>query len=371
MKFLASIVPLLALSTVEAHKNLEEKRVKHVKSRANVRHSNVRHSKPRTDDGPSLIVGGTGASAGDFPYYVDLNGCGGSLIAPGVVLTAAHCAPDGFNYEGSTVIIGGLSRQSSSGAQTATVAKQVMHPNWKPETFNTDVMLLKLDSAVTPSGGSLVLNRDAYTPLFSGDTLTVCGVGATSEGGYASDTLLYVDLPFVEFDTCNEKYGNGLDSDVMMCAGGIGGKDSCQGDSGGPIVQRNGNTHTQVGVVSFGEGCARPDIPGVYASTAGTIDWIAYVVCNCWGIDNAGFCSAAGSGFSCPGGGSGSGSTSAPSGAPTGGGDSSEDCTDTPGWTDSVGDGCDWYGDEESYGDPVCEWYADEGAPEHCCVCQD
>lgn len=106
-----------------------------------------------------MIVGGSQTTVGEYPYYgkfiqegnrdnksehgmisklvyfspVDMDGCGASLIAPGVVLSAAHCAPDGFSYVGKTVIVGGFDRQQvSNGAVSATVTETLMHPSWSP-----------------------------------------------------------------------------------------------------------------------------------------------------------------------------------------------------------------------------------------------
>ena len=94
----------------------------------------------------------------------------------------------------------------------------------------------------------------------------------------------------VDTDTCNEPYQGEIYGDVMFCAGAKG-KDSCQGDSGGPIVVVDGDTHTQVGVVSFGYGCSRPGIPGVYARVSSVMSWIAHVTCTCWGVNDPDICS--------------------------------------------------------------------------------
>ena len=83
---------------------------------------------------------------------------------------------------------------------------------------------------------------------------------------------------------------------IVFCAGvNGGGKDSCQGDSGGPIVKRMGNQHVQVGVVSWGDVCDRPNKPGVYARVSSAFDWIEGVVCDQW-KSQAFFCGGNGGG---------------------------------------------------------------------------
>ena len=138
--------------------------------------------------------------------------------------------------------------------------------------------MILLDQPVT-SITPVALNDDASQPQDNED-LTVIGFGATSEGGNGSDKLLKVVVPVVPHQTCTQQY-DGLKKDIHLCAGfSQGGKDSCQGDSGGPIVEYRGTIPVQVGVVSFGNGCAQPNASGVYARVSGAYDWIQQTVCD-------------------------------------------------------------------------------------------
>lgn len=112
--------------------------------------------------------------------------------------------------------------------------------------------------------------------ISAGTSLVVSGWGTLSSGGQSPDKLMEVTVPFVTNDVCNsnEAYG-GQVQDTEMCAGlKQGGKDSCQGDSGGPLVFEKNNEYYQVGVVSWGEGCAAADKYGVYGDVAKLRGWI-------------------------------------------------------------------------------------------------
>ena len=105
--------------------------------------------------------------------------------------------------------------------------------------------------------------------------VTVAGWGTTSEGGNTSDVLMTVDLEAMADRTCRRSYG--WVEKGQFCAGiSEGGKDSCQGDSGGPLWWRNpeDNVDYQVGIVSSGRGCARPQFPGIYAKIPAYNDWV-------------------------------------------------------------------------------------------------
>ncbi|CAJ1963779.1 unnamed protein product [Cylindrotheca closterium] len=330
--------------------------------------SKARAHAARVDDGPSMIVGGNQADVAEYPYYVDMDGCGASLIAPGVVLSAAHCDPDDFTHVGQTVIVGGYDRQQvTNGAVRATVTETLMHPSWDPwGGMSYDFMLLKLDSPVTTSGSvKLSLNSESTVPS-SGQPLTVVGNGDTEEDGIQSDVLLEAEVPAISTVTCNGPYDGEIVDEVMFCAGGNG-KDTCQGDSGGPIVVRNGNIHTQVGVTSWGHGCNRPGIPAVYARVSSVMNWIAHVTCTCWGVNDETICSFLDSNddFTCE--------DVESAGGGIGGGSGPGGCEVISGWTDDYGDGCHWYEANDVEGCPETGnliGIGDKTAWDACCHCE-
>lgn len=221
------------------------------------------------------IVGGTVSAAGARPYQVSLqrNGshfCGGSLIASRWVLTAAHCTV----YSNIKVRVG--SNYTNSGGQTIAVAGAVVHPSYDSNSMENDIALLRLasdaSSEVLPIPTPDILAQ-AGQP---GDLATVSGWGRTSESGAGSTVLREVTIPIVSNATCNSAQAYyGQIADTMLCAGySSGGKDSCSGDSGGPLVIEHGGQNYSLGVVSWGDGCARPNKYGVYTRTQSYVNWI-------------------------------------------------------------------------------------------------
>jgi hypothetical protein len=243
------------------------------------------------------IVGGNPVKPGDYPYYVNMYGCGGSLIAPTIVYTAAHCEPK--SYINSDVGVGvssmnSLNNGNFKNGENIRVIKAESHPQYGVgfSDINNDFALLLLEKPyVIESNIKLVLNDEGSVPA-NGQYLNVIGLGATSESGNQSNKLREVQVPTVSNKDCNsQQYYNGEVTDEMLCAGfPQGTKDSCQGDSGGPLVQVVGSTHYQVGVVSWGEGCAQPKRPGVYSRTSDSIDWVKNIVCDKWNVQGSGLC---------------------------------------------------------------------------------
>jgi trypsin len=314
MKFLAiTLTALVATHVVVADVAVTStqtpKLKKHKQSKVKAQHTERTQSMVHLP-AESRIVGGTDAATGAYPFFVQGDGCGGSLIADDIVLTAAHCAGA---FDGDVYVGPNQQYSTAGGAERIAVQAEVPHPNYNSNTEAYDFMLLKLARPVSNSNLKPVpLNRNSNNPAPS-DVLTVIGFGATSEGGNGSNQLLQVNVDAISFNTCNQQYGGDIINELMLCAGKTGGgKDSCQGDSGGPIFNADGE---QVGVVSWGIGCADAKYPGVYSRVSGVIGWIESNACalssdSCF-CDNS--CGTAGSGSDSTGSGSdstGSGSDS-------------------------------------------------------------
>ena len=265
------------------------------------------------------IVGGEATSQREWPWQIALflraggrefYTCGGSLIAPNWVLSAAHCfqAETSKNPDDWTVAsnVGKLSYVGlPAGATTRRVKRLVVNERYDTNTHENDVALLELAQPL--QGSTIAPQMVPDRALETNRPATVTGWGLTrwlvpqkdQQGkvtGFVdgstnqpidlakaqSPDLQKVAIPLVDVTQCAAAYGpQGTTIDRRnLCAGmPEGGKDSCQGDSGGPLMtQTAAGEWRQIGVVSFGIGCAIKGKPGVYTRVSAFSDWIKGVV---------------------------------------------------------------------------------------------
>ncbi|MEU0935676.1 MULTISPECIES: serine protease [unclassified Embleya] len=231
---------------------------------------------------PRVVVGGSPADTATYPWAVALSSraeygsarsgqfCGGTLIAPTKVLTAAHCMYDANGNRDDRpdlkVIQGRTDLRGTQGREVAVGRVQV-NPDFDPSRISGDWAVLTLAEPLGTGLASMVeQDADIYA---SGTASTVFGWGDTTGRGDYSSTLRQVTVPLVSDATCATAYPGGrygtYEPASMVCAGERqGGKDACSADSGGPLLVAG----RVAGIVSWGDGCALPGKPGVYTRVA-------------------------------------------------------------------------------------------------------
>ena len=232
------------------------------------------------------VVGGDLADAGPWMTFVvasesDAYGnkrysqCGGSVIAPGWVLTAAHCV---VGAEGIGVKVGRLDWREG---EWASAVDYLVDPRYDPGSFGVgDTALVQVETPA--SAQPMFLARPEDSSLYpAGTTATVAGWGLTSSGGEASYLLREGSLPVRSASDCRDSF-YGFDADENICAGFQAGQSSgpvgsCAGDSGGPLMVPSGDSRSmiQIGIVSYGQGeCTSLEFPGVYMRVAAAYNMI-------------------------------------------------------------------------------------------------
>jgi len=233
---------------------------------------------PDGGGGSHKIVGGSQTSIASFPWQVALlDGqasqiyCGGSLIRPRVVLTAAHCVVPPAPFTSDDFVVSGASNWADANQGTEhLITSAVADPLYSAALHDNDVALLFLATPVVDGTTIMLPGPDEQTTWHVGARASVTGWGPTAEGTPAVTDLRTATVPILRDSYCGATYPGFFSATTELCAGfAAGGIDACQGDSGGPLVVParggEGGPVRLAGVVSFGNGCARPNSPGVYS----------------------------------------------------------------------------------------------------------
>jgi hypothetical protein len=231
------------------------------------------------------VVGGRAATAADNPSMaglvrggqraVDSLFCGGSVISPTAVVTAAHCT-EGLRAAQIDVVVGGT-RLSQPGIQRAQVSRIINHPGYDDVRTVHDVAVLIL---ATPVGVPAIALASAQEAALAepGSVLRLTGWGEQryNDPESAPDDLRYADIPVVANRVCQGLF-DVYDPNLQFCGQAPRNRpDSCQGDSGGPLVGGTAETPRLVGLVSYSaDQCGSPGYAGVYVRVSAERDWIA------------------------------------------------------------------------------------------------
>ncbi|XP_066992186.2 trypsin-1-like [Anabrus simplex] len=243
------------------------------------------------------VVGGYSTQPGEFPWQVSIQFitglsakhiCGGAVLSAYWIITAGHCVA-GLAPHQLAVVAGDHNLYQEEGTEQRLYVVRTETSGFRPVDFSRDVALLQLQAPLYIDGrrvAPVCLPETSAGEEWPGTSAIVTGWGRLSEQGALPHELQSAILPLMDNTRCQQLYTQAgyqrYLSSCQLCAGWPqGGADSCQGDSGGPLVcPRTDGRFYLCGVVSWGVGCARPELPGVYTDISCYVSWIRSVIYN-------------------------------------------------------------------------------------------
>uniref|UniRef100_A0A8C5P924 coagulation factor Xa n=1 Tax=Leptobrachium leishanense TaxID=445787 RepID=A0A8C5P924_9ANUR len=239
-----------------------------------------------SDQSEGRIVGGKDCRPGECPWQAVLVSddneafCGGTIISPLLILTAAHCMNQTKSFK---VVVGELNLNKNDGTEsTHRVERMIIHPKFIRLTYNFDIAVLKLRDAINFTDS--IIPACIPEPFFADQVLMkenqamISGFGRLHERGVQATKLQMLNVPYIDRQRCKESSTYTI-TENMFCAGyDTQVKDACQGDSGGPHVTSYKDTFFVTGIVSWGEGCAQKGKYGVYTKVSTLHKWLRGII---------------------------------------------------------------------------------------------
>ncbi|KYB26332.1 Serine protease easter-like Protein [Tribolium castaneum] len=246
--------------------------------------------------GLSQVQGNNYNGIGAFPWVARvgfrnvLNGeikypCTGSIINNRVILTAAHCAlAKADSYKLSSVRVGEWNSDSEIDcgeefcglpAQDVLISHVIVHPGYDKQTYRNNIALLVLRNKINYTVTAQPICLPETWSVTNRNGILV-GWGRNAKQNTPSNFQQTLYLPITDLSLCHNVYGRTLPiSEHQLCAGGEAGNDACSGFGGAPLMVRHGETHYQVGILSFGsDQCGAAGVPSVYTNVKKYISWI-------------------------------------------------------------------------------------------------
>lgn len=237
------------------------------------------------------IVNGEEAVEHEFPWMAALTNrkrqfCGGSLIDESHILTAAHCVAhvSKSDVQHLRVKLGDHNIKDNDRTSVEVRVKRIIrHIGFSSKTLHNDIAILTMEHPVEFNDYISPICLAAGSNQYTYQSVTVAGWGTLTDRGRQPNELMKVDVEVWTNDKCSTSYAGNAPGGItshMLCAS-LPNKDSCSGDSGGPLFKCQNNRDgscTQIGIVSWGIGCAQANYPGVYTRVTSMRDWISNIV---------------------------------------------------------------------------------------------